>query len=381
MILAIRWGVTAVLLAYSLLAVVRVHSLRLWMLSIGAKEYGHWFALLTPLPLVGLSLKGSATWPLLAAAALATGLFLLSAVRASLLARDLEQRLGRAFGPLPPQSPRLAPPFRWRTLWLGDRALPSVTLRRFTYARRGGQDMSLSLIRPAEAKPLPCIVAVHSGGWDSGSSDEFLAFHRLLASSGYAVAAIDYRLAPEWTWPAAKEDALEAVNFLQNQGRELGIDSNRIVLMGRSAGGQIAEAAAFGGANPAIRGCIAFYAPADLEFAYAFGREDDCLNSLRLLRQYVGGTPDEKRDAYRDASPIGSVNAGTPPVLLLHGAPDPLVWVRQSERLAERLAGAAVRHLFVRLSWATHGFDFNPNGPGGQLARYAVGYFLAAALA
>ena len=48
-----------------------------------------------------------------------------------------------------------------------------------------------------------------------------------------------------------------------------------------------------------------------------------------------------------------------------------------SERLDVHLAQLHVPHYFLRLPWATHGFDFNPGGPGGQLADYAIGRFLA----
>lgn len=63
--------------------------------------------------------------------------------------------------------------------------------------------------------------------------------------------------------------------------------------------------------------------------------------------------------------------------LLVHGAKDTLVWVRQSQRYAERLEGAGARHFYLELPWATHGFEFNRNGPGGQLALYALEQFLA----
>ncbi len=55
-----------------------------------------------------------------------------------------------------------------------------------------------------------------------------------------------------------------------------------------------------------------------------------------------------------------------------------MVQLIQSERLAARLQGVSVPHLLVRLPWATHGFDHNIRGPGGQLSTCAVEAFLAA---
>jgi len=58
--------------------------------------------------------------------------------------------------------------------------------------------------------------------------------------------------------------------------------------------------------------------------------------------------------------------------------PDTLAWYKHSERLDARLAELGVAHYRLSLPWATHGFDFNPDGPGGQLADYAITQFLAA---
>src|SRR6185437_2536684 len=96
-----------------------------------------------------------------------------------------------------------------------------------------------------------------------------------LAGRGYAVADISYRLAPGAVWPAQRDDVLAAIAGLRGAAGRLGIDPDRIVVFGRSAGGQIAEAAAYWARDPGLRGVAAFYAPADMNFAYAFGREDD----------------------------------------------------------------------------------------------------------
>jgi len=70
------------------------------------------------------------------------------------------------------------------------------------------------------------------------------------------------------------------------------------------------------------------------------------------------------------------VQPNSPPTLLLHGARDELVWVRQSRRLAAVLQRKQARYLYLEFPWATHAFDFNFNGPGGQISRYAVLNFL-----
>ena len=101
------------------------------------------------------------------------------------------------------------------------------------------------------------------------------------------------------------------------------------------------------------------------------------LKSPALMRQYLGGTPAAARENYLSASPHYHVTRATPPTLLLHGENDALVWHRHSVRLDARLAEEHVPHAFVSLPWATHAFDYNLHGPGGQLTTFAVEWFLA----
>ncbi|MEY5009734.1 MAG: hypothetical protein RLZZ253_873, partial [Verrucomicrobiota bacterium] len=133
---------------------------------------------------------------------------------------------------------------------------------------------------------------------------------------------------------------------------------------------------AYGLGHPAIRGVIAFYAPADLFFARQFARSDDVLNSLKLLRDYLGGDPEQVPEAYRSSSAIGLATPKSPPTLLLHGTRDELVWVLQSRRLHAHLQKIGAQSHFLELPWATHAFDFNPHGPGGQISTWAVEGFL-----
>jgi acetyl esterase/lipase len=222
------------------------------------------------------------------------------------------------------------------------------------------------------------VIVIHGGGWDNGDRGQIPQFNDWLARGGYAVADISYRLAPGAVWPAQRDDVAAAVAFVREHAAPWGVDASRLVILGRSAGGQIAEACAYGLHDPAVRGVIALYSPADMHFAWAWGREDDPLDSPRLLRQFLGGTPDTARAAYDSASGILLAGAGSPPTLLVHGTIDTLVWNRQSERLSARLTEVKVPNLLVALPWATHALEYNLSSPSGQLTTYAVGWFLAA---
>ena len=364
-------------LATSLLTLFPAPTLRLWQLSVGVTESGHW---LCPVALALVLAGWRGGWPGLAGAVLAgmAGiLFFMPTLRAWRIAARLPADMERAFGPLTAEAKlRLPPAFSFGALWSGP-IPPGREPERMEFARHGEVALSLYYYRSVVAGPSPLVLVIHGGGWNGGSSGEFTEFNCRLAQAGYAVASIDYRLAPTSPWPAQRDDVLDALAFLRARAVPLELDLSRLVLLGRSAGGQIAEAVAYGARVPGLRGCIAFYAPADLDFAYRYSEPNDILNSRQLLVDYTGGMPDRVPAIYSSGSGIDLARAESCPTLLLHGRNDPLVWNRQSERLDVRLNELKVPHHFLEMGWATHGFDFFPHGPGGQLGAYAVLSFLA----
>lgn len=356
----------------SLLVVVKSPDWSYWPLALLAGEFGHWLALLA------FSVAGTSwmvrtgrpiTFGVIAFVGMAAGVLLLKPVlQARILARELPEKLSRGFGPA--KTERAA--FTLSGLFSGN---PTPVISRvFSYS----SGMALDFYPAVDRTNAPCVIVVHGGGWNGGARTEFPSFNHWLARSGYAVAAIDYRLAPKFPWPAQREDITAAIAFLETHAAELRIDASRLVLFGRSAGGHLAEATAYARRDPAIRGVVAFYSPADVHFAWEFARDDDVLKSPQLLKDFLGGTPQTARAAYDEASPIRLVDRTTPPTLLVHGQLDTLVWHRQSERLDQKLTEAGVRHAFVSLPWATHAFEYNLHGPGGQLATFSVEWFLAA---
>lgn len=371
--LRLGWG--ALTLALALLAVFRAPSYLLWQVAVLVTEWGHVLAAAALAPLLPGWRRTTAGRAGAALGVIAAGLALSPLGRAVAPARALPARLEAAFGQ--PARPIGRPaPLDAIDLVRGV-PLPAIAPERLVYASVGGQDLVLDLYRaPGADGPAPLVVVVHGGSWQSGDSTQLEPLNRYLAGRGYTVAAITYRLAPTWTFPAARDDVLAAVAFLKGRAAELSLDPARIVLLGRSAGGQLALLAAYSSGDPAIVGAISFYGPADMAFGYANPSDPRVIDSRATLEAYLGGTPDSAASAYAAASPITFVGPDTPPTLLIHGGRDELVTFRQSERLAARLAEAGRPHLLLALPWATHGADFNLSGPTGQLSTYAVEHFL-----
>jgi len=361
------------LFALGLLTVLRSPDWLDWKLALLAGEFGHWLAL-------SAVVLGAAVWAargehnvwagaVSAVLALAAGLLLRPSFEAGRIGRGLPEELAAAFGG------NVEPKAAFSVAGFFGAAPASVPAETHEYA----PGLKLDFFRAVGARPAaPCVIVIHGGGWDSGDRGQLAGFNHWLAGQGYAVAAINYRLAPKFPWPAQREDTRAALAYLKAHAGALGLDATRLVLFGRSAGGQIAGAVAFGGDDPAIRGVITFYAPHDMFFAYTYAREDDILRSPQLMRQYLGGPPAAAKTNYESASGHQRVRPGSPPTLLVHGTIDTLVWYRHSERLEAQLAAARVPHVHLKLPWATHAFEFNLSGPSSQLATYALTHFLAA---
>jgi acetyl esterase/lipase len=323
-----------------------------WQLALLAQEFGHWFAVVAIVLAV-------AAWFVF------TGWRQLAMISAGLLlaAYLAAQR---------------TPEFNWTRLWLpwfySPRNAPS---ERHVFWQEGSESLDVVLYRAHRTGPTPWLLVLHSGGWDGGSADEFADAHRELNSRGITVLAMNYRLAPQHPWPAQRDDVQRAVAWARAHAGELGIAPDQLFLMGRSAGGQIASACAYSMPELQARGVILLYSPMDMIFARKYAYTEDILNSLQLLRQYLGGDPEQAPDNYRTASAIDFITPRSPPALLMHSERDSLVWVEQSRRFSKRLTDAGVPHRFMELPCSSHGFDYFPSTPGGQMAVQAVVRFVA----
>jgi acetyl esterase/lipase len=127
---------------------------------------------------------------------------------------------------------------------------------------------------------------------------------------------------------------------------------------------------------------IDYYGPVDLARGYAEPPRPDPLDVRDVLRSFIGGTPAELPQRYRDASPItlvrraGAARRPLPPTLIVHGTRDHLVRVEFSRDLQRALVEAGARSALIEIPWAEHAFDAVFFGPGNQLALYHTERFL-----
>ena len=200
-----------------------------------------------------------------------------------------------------------------------------------------GPRRRLDVYAPAKRDaPLPVIVFIYGGSWDSGDKDDYEFVGAALASRGFVTVLPDYRLAPEVRFPGFIEDCAAAVRWVSDNVSEYGGDAQRIVLVGHSAGAYNAIMLALAGDYlrtagvdaRSIRGAIGLAGPYDfLPF------------DVDSTRNAFGQAPDPQL-----TQPVHFARADAPPLLLLWGEDDTTVGPRNLESLAhvQRAAGGDV---------------------------------------
>ncbi len=240
------------------------------------------------------------------------------------------------------------------------------------YGQGGGEDLRLNLARPkAEGGPRPCVLVIHGGGWAAGNKNGHNPQTWDLAKRGYVAATVGYRLVPKALFPAQVEDVKCAVRFLRANAEKYGIDRARIGAVGFSAGAHLSMMLGAMGKEDGLEGegghadqpsqvnaVVAFFGPTDFRLEYPE-------RSRGIVRNFLGGTKEEKPDAYAKASPITYVSKGDAPMLLIQGTRDALVPHEQAVVMADALTKAGVPGRVELLLGAGHGWG------GAELQRTA----------
>lgn len=300
-------------------------------------------------------------------------IYMLPVIQAGQISRNLSHQLDAAFHI---QSPNEGKPFNFVRML----PLPAKERAYKVLPFDAAHNLSLDYYPAAEQGLHPCVVVIHGGSWKGGDSRQLPELNSILAQQGYNVAAVNYRKAPGYHSPTQLEDVRTAMHYLHANAGTLHIDTSKFVLLGRSAGGQLALLAAYTFRNMGIRGVISYYGPADMVWGYKHPSNPMVYNSCEVLEDYIGGSYDQVPEAYIESSPIEAVSATSVPTLLIHGKNDVLVSYYHSPRLVSRLNKYHVPNYLLTLPSATHGCDYTLKGPSGQLATYAVERFLTACL-
>src|SRR5215813_11451829 len=108
------------------------------------------------------------------------------------------------------------------------------------YGNTGGVSLKMDASIPDGKGPFPTVIVVHGGGWQSGDKQKnYAPFFEPLTKAGFAWFTVNYRLAPEHHYPAAVDDVVQAIRYVEAHAKEYKVDMKRIAITGESAGGHI----------------------------------------------------------------------------------------------------------------------------------------------
>ena len=290
---------------------------------------------------------------------------------------------------------------------------------------KGGSDLLADLWMPVPgiARSGLAVIYAHGSGWRVGDKDMGTRhFFRRLAGQGHLVLDLAYTLWPQADIPSMVSELNRAVMWMKEKSGTYGLNPERIVLMGASAGGHLALLAAYAPDVPefqpspnngdtSVRGVVAFYPPVDfLEFhlqagghihtspgwvdrvadammkriftpqsEHLEGKNSETMENFDMLAEMLGGDLDEIPETYRLLSPITHVSPRCPPTLLLQGSDDVFGLAPPLRRFHQNLQAARVPSILVEFPHTEHGFDLllPQISPAAQAATYDVERFLA----
>jgi acetyl esterase/lipase len=220
---------------------------------------------------------------------------------------------------------------------------PIITHTDIVFAEHDRTQLLGDLYLPQGVAKAPVLVGVHGGGWQLGNRKFYNNWGTYLARNGIATFAIEYRLmAPGVkTYPGAVYDVRAAVQFVRAKAGELGVDPERIGLIGDSAGAHLSALVALAGSEPAfatnyksdpyagvspkVKAVVGFYGVYDL---LAQWQHDVPVRPRdNISEKFLGGAPHTDRKVFFEASPISytTVDKNGTRFLLVYGTDDDVV--------------------------------------------------------
>ena len=249
-------------------------------------------------------------------------------------------------------------------------AAAPVDQQNVEFGKPGGHALLLDLHVPDGPGPFPAAILVHGGGFDGGSkSTNCKPLFQPLADAGFAWFSIDYRMAPEFRFPEAREDMDSAVRWLKTHAADYHVDPRRIAIIGESAGGFLVNyAGTHETPETRVAGVVDIYGPVDYA-KIAIERRDHperfnmtSINGHMKNGGSIGffgaqGTDDASLAKLKAVSPIFAVHKGMTPFLAIHGTKDDQVPYQQSIDMCAAMKKMGASCELITIDGGGHGMS------------------------
>jgi acetyl esterase/lipase len=192
-----------------------------------------------------------------------------------------------------------------------------------------------------------------------------LMYH--LAQRGWLCVAINYRLSPRAVFPAHIEDVKKAIAWIRQHVAEYGGNPDFIAITGGSAGGHLSSLAAltpnrrewqpgFEDVDTRVQAAVPFYGVYDFLDRYEI-RPEMSMEGM-VADRVMQCSLEENRDLWESGSPLTHVNEGAPPMFVIHGTHDSLVWVEEARTFVSALQAVSEQPVvYGELPGAQHAFE------------------------
>jgi arylformamidase len=236
--------------------------------------------------------------------------------------------------------------------------------RNIPYVSPADERQVLDIYSPPQAKNLPVVFWIHGGGWQTGDKSDVQIKPQAFMDKGFVFVSTNYRLLPKVDMATIVKDVAKSVRWVHDHIAEHGGDPKRLLIMGHSAGAQLAAliciddryVKAEGLSLEIVKGCVpvdgdTYDVPAIIEVAETRWRVHGLPPSKFGHREKFGNDPAK----HRDFSAVTHVakDKGIPPFLILHVAGHPDV-TAQAQRLGNVLKGAGVPAMVFAAKETTH---------------------------
>lgn len=243
-------------------------------------------------------------------------------------------------------------------------ARQGVGVRTYAYSPVPGSASMLDVYTPRshvgrEDRNERTVILVHGGGWQAGAPTDLESQAVQLARQlGVVVVAVTYRLATEAPWPAQRDDVNAAVTFVREHAAQLNVDNSRTVILGSSAGGQVAASVATDGAGKErFRGLVTL---SGLVSPLYMAEKNPGYSNAVIPNMLLRCLPAECPDLYRSATAVTSLDPEDPPSLLFHSKRERSWDPTQAREFVQASHAVGVPSTLVVLNGGAHGIDSWP---------------------